>query len=112
VLQAVHEEFKQHYQKLEQDYNERGKALINTIAEKKAMEEAYETAIKHYRLQLDQHQRRLQELQSKSQSVSETDDYKFRVTREIDVQFQHKYESMTQEIEKLESEVPYPLTQC
>jgi len=105
VLTEVHEEFKQHYEKLSKEYNDRGKKLMDMLGEKKTIEETYEAHMKHIRVLLEEKEKELQEYQSKSISLSDAEILKSKLSREIEIQYKQKMDLLHQDLIKIEGEV-------
>ncbi len=84
---------------------------MDLLSEKKASDDTYEANVKHYRGLLDQRDKAIQELQSRSLTPSDTDVLRSKLAREIEGQFRQKVESVMQENDKLENEVsPLPVS--
>lgn len=105
VLTEVHEEYKQHFEKLNKEFGDRGKKLMDLLVEKKTMEETYETHLKHVRTLLEEKEKEIQELQANSLSASDSEMLKSKITREIENQFKQKNENLLQELAKYDSDV-------
>lgn len=104
-LQDIHEEFKQHYEKLKRECSEVSRRHLETIAEKKHLEAEYESQLKHLRGLLEQREKILDEQRSKALLPTDTDMLRAKIAREIEAPYRQKMENLTQEIDRVESEL-------
>ncbi len=105
TIQGVYEEFKQHYEKLKKECNEISKRHMETIADKKRLEDEYEAQLRHLRGLLEQREKILDEQRTKALLPTDTDMLRAKIAREIEAPYKQKVDGMTQEMDKLESEM-------
>jgi len=104
-LQDVHEEFKQHYEKLKKECNEISRRHMETIAEKKYIEAEYEGQLKHLRGLLEQRERILDEQRTKALLPTDTDMLRAKVAKEIEAPYKLRIESLTQTVDQLKTDI-------
>ena len=101
----MHEEYKQHYEKLRKECNEMSKKFMESVSEKKEIETQFEAQMNHLKNMLEQRQRILDEQQAKSLTPMDTDLFRTKITREIQAPFRVKIEEQKGENDKLRIEV-------
>jgi len=104
-LQDIHEEFKQHYEKLKRECSEISRRHMETIAEKKHLEAEYESQLKHLRGLLEQREKILDEQRSKALLPTDTDMLRAKIAREIEAPYRQRVDNLTQEIDRIETEL-------
>ena len=104
-LQDIHEEFKQHYEKLKKECNEISKRHMETIAEKKHSEAEYDAQLRHLRGLLEQREKILDEQRSKALLPTDTDMLRAKISREIEAPYKQRIETLTQDLDKSDAEL-------
>jgi len=105
TLQDIHEEFKNHYENLKKECEESGKRYIETMIERKRMEEEYEEQLKNIRELLEQREKVLDEQRTKALIPTDTTLLKAKIAREIESTYNHKIDELKNEVEKLETKL-------